>query len=32
MEKMKKNDNIWEKNVGKVGNICKNEKMIEKKY
>jgi hypothetical protein len=32
MRKMEKDDKIWEKNVRKVGKICKNEKMIGKRY
>ncbi len=32
MVKMENDDKIWEKNVGKVGKICENEKMIGKRY
>jgi len=32
MGKMEKYDKIWEKIVGKVGKICKSEKMIGKRY
>jgi len=31
-ERWGKNDNIWGKNVRKVGKICQNEGMIGKRY
>jgi len=32
MGEMEKDGKIWRKNVGKVGKICENEKMIGKRY
>jgi hypothetical protein len=32
MREMEKIGKIWGKNVGKVGKICQNEKMIGKRY
>ncbi len=32
MGKMEKDDKIWGKNVGKVGKICENGKVIGKRY